>query len=336
MSEERFRPAWWLPGPHAQTIGARVLRSARGVRFTRERVELPDGDFLDLDWLDRAGVSDAPDADAPLVLVLHGLEGCARSKYALEAYRSLRAAGLHAVGLNFRSCSGEPNRLPRLYHSGDTGDLSFILSLLKDRFPHRRVGALGFSLGGNVLLKFLGEGAPGGDRPVRAAASISVPFDLGAGADHLERGFRRVYLQYLMRRLKGKVRAKVNILDGRLDVPGVLRTQTFREFDEAATAVLHGFDGAEDYYRRSSCAQFLKSIRVPTLIIHAKDDPFVPSGVIPERISEANPRITTWFVERGGHVGFVSGQPWAPVFWAERSSARWLARRLGDEHPSAS
>ena len=158
MHDDPFRPAWWLPGPHAQTLGARLLRSHAGARaLRRERVGLDDGDFLDLDFADH-------DSAAPLVVVLHGLEGSTRSGYALELYRALRRVGLQAVGLNFRSCGGELNRLPRLYHSGETGDLAFVLRLLADRFPGRVLGAAGFSLGGNVLLKYLGEAGGSGER----------------------------------------------------------------------------------------------------------------------------------------------------------------------------
>jgi hypothetical protein len=347
MAANDFRPAWWLRGAHAQTLGARLLRRASGARFRRERVELPDGDFLDLDWVEQAGGAPA-DGGAPLAIVLHGLEGCARSGYALEAYRALLTRGLAAVGLNFRSCSGEPNRLPRLYHSGETGDLAYVVSLLAQRFPGRALGALGFSLGGNVLLKYLGEsgaagaaGAEGAEgagasevgsrtgTPLRAAAAISVPFDLSAGADYLERGFRRVYRRYLVERLRRKLRAKATILRQHLDLDRVLSARTFRQFDEAATAVLHGFVGAEDYYRRSSAGAYLDAIRVPTLLVHARDDPFLPPHTIPHARVRANPRLTARFTERGGHVGFVTGPPWAPVFWAEREAAEYLAARLG-------
>src|SRR5690606_12684394 len=176
-----FRPAWWLPGPHAQTIAGRMLRLGRSFPLRRERIETPDGDFLDLDF------TPAPREGAPRVLLLHGLEGSARRGYALITYAELAAAGLQGVGLNFRSCSGEPNRLPRLYHSGETGDLRFVLDHLAERFPDVRRGATGFSLGGNVLLKLLGEEGEGARRWLETAVAISVPYDLAAGADHLER-----------------------------------------------------------------------------------------------------------------------------------------------------
>jgi predicted alpha/beta-fold hydrolase len=325
-----FRPAWWLPGPHAQTVGARLLRTRRGVSFTRERIELPDGDFLDLDW-PQIDACLPPAGAAPLVVVLHGLEGSARSTYAIESYRALARERLAAVGLNFRSCSGEINRLPRLYHSGETGDLGHVLRLLRDRFSDRPLGALGFSLGGNVLLKFLGE-TPDGE--VSAAAAVSVPYDLGAGADHMERGVARLYRRYLVRKLQRKVRAKASTMRDRVDVARLLAARTFREFDGEGTAPLHGFRDADDYYGRSGSRKFLAGIRVPTLLLHALDDPFLPASAVPSQAAfAANPFLRSAVVPRGGHVGFVSGPPWAPVFWAERRASRFLAEQLHAAHP---
>lgn len=330
-AHDGFRPAWWLAGAHAQTLGARLLRSGRGVRLRRERLELPDGDFLDLDWVEAAAGVRAR-RSGPLVLVLHGLEGSSQSKYALEMYRALLPRGLDAVGMNFRSCSGEPNRLPRLYHSGDTGDVSHVLTVLGARYPERPLGAVGFSLGGNVLLKFLGERGDGA--PLRAAVAISVPFDLAAGAAYLEHGFSRVYRRYLIRRLMRKVRAKRHLVCDLVDVERALAARTFREFDEVTTAVLHGFAGAEDYYRRSSSAQFVHAIRVATLIVHAVDDPFLPGRAIPRDAVARNPHVTACLTGGGGHVGFVAGSPWAPIFWGEREGARFLAARLSLPMPS--
>ena len=321
-----FRPALWLRGPHAQTLGARLLRSRRGVRLRRERIDTPDGDFLDLDWAD----ADAT-RDTPLCVVLHGLEGSARSKYALETYRQLRRHGVAAVGLNFRSCSGVINRQPRLYHSGETEDLALVLTLMRDRAPDRPLGVIGFSLGGNVLLKYLGESATDGGRRARvdAAAAISVPYDLAAGATHMERGFARVYVRRLLRSLKAKVRAKAAMLADRIDVRGALAARTWRAFDDAATAPLHGFRDANDYYARSSSGPLLPRIRVPARLIHALDDPFLPARAVPDPAALANPYLG-WCVEAyGGHVGFVEGPPWAPRFWAEASAAAFIAGRLG-------
>ncbi|MFQ5704292.1 MAG: hydrolase [Gemmatimonadales bacterium] len=329
MELDTFRPAWWLRGPHAQTLGARMLRSRSGIALERERIELPDGDFLDLDWAHC--VTDGVTADGPLVVVLHGLEGCARSNYALELYRTLGAHGLRAVGLNFRSCSGEPNRLPRMYHSGETGDIASTLELLAGRNGTAPLGIVGVSLGGNALLKYLGE--RGGTRKTRvtAAVAVSVPYDLAAGSDHIERGFSKFYRMYLVHRLRKKILAKSTILEGHIDVGKALRARTFREFDDRATAPLHGFKDADDYYARSSASHYLGRIDVPTLLIHALDDPFLPAGSLPIYEAKQNPHIEISISERGGHIGFVSGKPWAPVFWAEQRAAEFLAGKLNPD-----
>jgi predicted alpha/beta-fold hydrolase len=300
------------------------------VTFRRERITTPDDDFLDLDWVVRIDARAIRDS-CPLVVVLHGLEGSAQSDYALQLYRALAAEGIGAVGLNFRCCSGEPNRAARMYHSGETGDLAHVLSHVRTRYPKRALGAVGFSLGGNVLLKFLGEhGAGNSSRvPLEAAVSISVPFDLAAGATQLGRGVGRIYQWFFMRKLRRKIELKAARIRDRIDVQRATAATTFWEFDELATAPMHGFESAADYYGRSSSAQYLPAIRVATLVIHALDDPFLPRHAVPVDAGERNPWLDTVFTERGGHVGFVGGHPWAPVFWAERTAARYLAEKLG-------
>ena len=313
-------------------------------------MELPDGDFLDLDWVAKVDGHESGD-DSPLVLLLHGLEGSANSGYARQLYREVTVRGLQAVGLNFRGCSGEPNRLPRAYHSGETEDLGYVIGVLHERYPGRALGAVGVSLGGNVLLKYLGEegkdgkegkensavrsvanpGPPGRERRemgIDAAAAISVPFDLSAGADHIERGFSKTYRAFLVRKLQRKVRAKEHIMRKEIDFAGALGARSFREFDQAVIVPIHGFEDAEDYYRRSSSAQFLDVITAPTLLIHSLDDPFLPPDCVPQRVAQTNPHIHTEFTRRGGHVGFVAGAPWAPKFWGERRAAEFLAEKL--------
>jgi len=298
-----------------------------GVVLRRERLELPDGDFLDLDWASCvAGQEIAP--GTALVVVVHGLEGSSQSGYSKELYRALAGRGVATVGMNFRSCSGEMNRLPRLYHSGDTGDLSFVLGRLRDRYPGRALGAVGVSLGGNVLLKFLGEVCERGKEVVGAAAAISVPFDLGEGARFMEHGFSRVYRWSLVGRLQRKVRAKSSLLCGLIDVERTLAARTFVEFDDASTAPLHGFRDAEEYYRLSSSAQYIEKIRVPTMLIHSADDPFLPARAIPREAASNNSAVECRFTESGGHVGFVEGPPWSPTFWAEQTAAAYVAERL--------
>jgi predicted alpha/beta-fold hydrolase len=271
-----------------------------------------------------------------LAVVLHGLEGSASSGYALETYRRLAAQGIAAVGLNFRSCSGTLNRACRLYHSGETDDLRYVVRTLRARLPHAQLGAVGFSLGGNVLLKYLGEeglrgqGGPEGQQrqEIVAAVAISVPYDLAAGARHMEQGLTRLYVRRLLRSLKRKVRARMADLGAGMDVPRALTARSFWEFDDAATAPLHGFRDAADYYAQSSSAGYLGVIRVPVRLVHAADDPFLPGAALPRAAVAANPRLDAWFVPHGGHVGFVSGPPWRTVYWAETLAASFLGRAL--------
>jgi len=330
-----FDPPWWLRSRHAQTIGGKFLRRDPGISLRRERIETPDGDFIDLDFAAptdpaRPG-SPAPGAGAsdldraPTVLVLHGLEGSARRSYMLLTYWELLRRGLRPVGLNFRSCSGEPNRLPRFYHSGDTGDLRLALDYIAARSPGGIRGAIGFSLGGNVLLKFLGEEGDAARQRLDAAVAISVPFDLAVGADTLERGVMgRVYTEYFLRSLRAKIRAKLSIIPPGIDAAAALRARTLRAFDDAVTAPIHGFNDAAEYYHLSSSARYLESIRVPTLLIHAEDDPFLPSAAIPRQAIARNSNLIPAISRRGGHVGFIRGTPRTPAFHAESTAAQFL------------
>ena len=315
-----YRPPWWLRGAHGQTLAGKFLRPAPDSMLETERLETSDGDFLDIAWMPET------DPNAPLVLVLHGLEGHTRRGYMVQTFLALADCGMRAVGMNFRGCSGEMNRKPRFYHSGETEDLGFVFGLLRRRFPTRPLMAIGFSLGGNILLKFLGERGANDTPAFSAAVAISVPYDLSAGADALERrGMTRVYAGYFLRSLVAKVRAKKEILANVLDLEAVWASATIRDFDDAATAKLHGFAGAEDYYHRSSSSRFVQSIRVPTLLIHARDDPFLAAAALPLPTIEANSFLTLVLTDRGGHVGFLEGGlPWNPTFWVEEQIASFL------------
>ncbi|QKT04636.1 hydrolase [Ectothiorhodospiraceae bacterium 2226] len=317
-----FRPAWWLPGPHAQTLWPHLLRRPRVV-LHRERLELPDGDFLDLDWNSRER--------GPLALVLHGLEGSSRSGYARGLLRELHDRGLRGVLMHFRGCSGEPNRLARSYHSGETGDLAHVVRELRRREPHTPLGVVGFSLGGNVLLKWLGETGARREAPlVQAAVAVSVPFMLADAAARLERGTSRLYQWALLRTLRRSLRRKLRLRGGTLDARRLRALRSFRAFDEHVTAPLHGFAGADEYYRLASSRQYLRDIRVPTLILHARDDPFMSADCIPAA-AELSPQVRLELAERGGHVGFVSGRwPWRPHYWLEPRIADHLGVHLAD------
>lgn len=306
-----YAPVWWLPDGHTQTLWGALCRRVPAVLARRERIELPDGDFVDLAHV-------GADA-APAVLVLHGLEGDLQSPYARALLHAIAARGWHGVLLHFRGCSGEPNRLPRHYHSGDTGDLAHILALLRRRAP--ALAAVGYSLGGNVLLKYLGERGAGAG--LAAACAVSVPFDLALAVDTLNRGFARVYQRRLVASLQAKARRKFARLAAPIDLAELARWRDFRSFDERVTAPLHGFASAADYYARSSSRPFLREIAVPTLIVHAEDDPFLDPRGIPTA-PELGAPVTLELADRGGHVGFVATED------------GWLERRIADFVAAAS
>lgn len=320
-----FDPPAWPRGPHLQTLVARLLRPTRSVRFRRERWETPDGDFLDLDF---AGEAEA-DERSPVVLVLHGLEGCSDSGYVRQLCAELAARGMRAAALNFRSRGGEPNRLRRFYHSGETGDTAFVLGRLRERWPRVPIGAVGFSLGGNALVKLLGERGEAARELLDAAVAVSVPYDLAAGADALEEGLGRMYTAYFLRSLRRSVRSKQEARGHDYGLEELSDVRSLRAFDDAFTAPVHGFRDADDYYRRSSAARFLPEVRVPTLVIQARDDPFLPESALPLDAIRSNPWIVDAVSRRGGHVGFLEGVvPWRPRFWAEEAAADFLGRAL--------
>lgn len=325
-----FRPPPWLRNPHLQTLGARMLRPRRAVTFRRERWETPDGDFLDLDFVAADEVRAQADAEeVPRVVVLHGLEGCSESGYVQQTCRELALRGLAPVALNFRSRGGEPNRRRRFYHSGETGDLAHVLERLRERHPRAPTGAVGFSLGGNVLVKLLGERGEEARRLLGAAVAVSVPYDLAAGARALERGLGPMYTAYFLRSLSRSIREKERARGHDYGLGDFAGFGSLRAFDDAFTAPVHGFRDAEDYYRRSSAGPYLPSVRLPTLVIQARDDPFLPEGALPERAIRANPWLVPAITGSGGHVGFLErASPWRPRFWAEEAAARFLDRGL--------
>lgn len=296
------------------------LLRRRDVRRRRERFDTPDGDFVDVDWLHAPAA-----ARAPLLLVLHGLEGSARSHYALGLLAAAAQRGWRAAILNFRSCSGEPNRLPRFYHSGDTADLDHVVRVITARHPDARMGAVGVSLGGNVLLKWLGEQEEAAPAQVVGAVGISVPFDLEACARVLDRGVpRALYTSNFMRTLRRKVRAKAKRYPGFVDVKAALRARTFAAYDRVVTAPLHGFADERDYWRRSSSGPFLARIRRPVLLINALDDPFIPVASLPAAAA-LPPGVLTEFTAHGGHAGFLEGRaPWRARSWAEARAVDFL------------
>lgn len=308
ITQSAFKPAWWLRNRHAQTIWPSLFRRRPGIKLRRERLELPDGDFLDLDW--------STENDGPLVVILHGLEGNEYSHYARSMLKHLSSNGFQAVMMYFRGCSGETNRLARAYHSGETSDISYVVSQLTQRYPSRTIHAVGISLGGNVLLKWLGETA--GTNPLGKAVAVSVPFDLSNAAHQLNRPESKIYQRHLVNKLQLSLRKRLNQMDLPIDKHAALNCKTIRDYDELVTAPLHGFRGAEDYYQKSSSRQYLSSIHTPTLIIHAKDDPFMTTDAIPAE-QELAEQVTLELSTHGGHVGFISGTiPFLPNYWLEK------------------
>jgi hypothetical protein len=307
-----YRAPRWLRGGNAQTIwGAKVAPRER-VPMTRTRWDTPDGDFVLVDHL-------AGPADAPLVVLFHGLEGDATSHYCEAMMATLAQRRWRGAIPHFRSCGGELNRLPRAYHSGDWEEIDWMLARFVPLAGAAPLFAAGVSLGGNALLKWLAErGAEAGAR-VRAAAAASAPLDLAAGADAIERGFARLYTRMFLRSLKPKVLAKARMHPGAFDVKRVRAARTIRQFDDAVVAPLFGFADSADYYARASAKPGLGRVRVPTLVINARNDPFLPGRHLP-RPDEVSAEVTLELPEEGGHVGFVSG--------SFPGHIRWLPERI--------
>jgi len=321
---QAYCPPWWLPGGHLQTIYPSVLLRGRPPRYRRDRWQTPDGDFIDLDWLDRGT------ENAPLVALFHGLEGNSGSHYATALMHAAAREQWRGVVVHFRGCSGEPNLLPRAYHSGDADEIGWILGRLRSRNPGASVFAAGVSLGGNALLKWLGREGASAAKVIDAAAAISAPMDLMTAGDRLGRGFNLLYGRHFLRTLKPKSLAKLQRFPGLYDGHIVLRARTLREFDNVVTAPLHGYRDTDDYWRRASSKPDLTGIAVPTLIVHARNDPFLPGMYLPSA-SEVSASVTLEFPEGGGHAGFASGPfpgnvDWLPqrllAFFAEKRQPR--------------
>ncbi len=319
LTRSEYRAPWWLRSAHLQTMFATLFRRRPSLALRRERIELNDGDFLDLDW--------GPRTHGPVVLVLHGLEGSSDSPYASGMLEIAHARGWRGVVMHFRGCSGEPNRLPRSYHSGDTEDLADVVSHLRASGDVPALAAVGYSMGGNVLLKWLGE--RGADASLAAAVAVSVPYTLSLTADRLTRGLSRVYQRRLIGDLRAKLRRKFSNRASPIDLERAHSSRNFWEFDDRVTAPLHGFKDVHDYYSRSSSRQYLRDIGVPTLMLHAEDDPFMTPEGLPSR-DELSPSIALEVSARGGHVGFVHGSlPWRPRYWLEERIPAFLESYLG-------
>jgi predicted alpha/beta-fold hydrolase len=307
-----YQAPGWLPGGHLQTIYASQFAPRPPVAYRRSRWETPDGDFIDLDWVGDTG-------NAPLLALFHGLEGCSHSHYARALMHHAAQLGWRGVVVHFRGCSGEPNRLPRAYHSGDSAEIDWILRRLKQRAPAVPLFAVGVSLGGNVLLKWLGEQREAARDIIAMAAAVSTPVDLAAAGNALDRGFNLIYTQYFLHTMRHKGLAKLARFPDLYDGDRVRRSRTLRAFDDIVTAPLHGFRDADDYWTRASSKPLLRGIRVPTLMVNALNDPFLPASALP-RQAEVSPCVVLDYPATGGHAGFVSG--------AFPGNLQWLPRRI--------
>lgn len=323
VCDSDFVAPWWAQNRHIQTIFPRFLQKRAALTYRSEDFPLPDGDQIKLVW-----IGDADKAKA-LVVMFHGLEGSIESHYCHDTAASLLQLGYAVVVMHFRGCGGKPNLLARAYHSGETEDAWYLLCWLKQRYPAQNILTMGFSLGANMLLKLLGE------RPeqniIQGAVAVSAPLLLNECADSINRGFARVYQAYLLKSMLKTLHHKMQRLDynGLLNitVDELSNITNFRDFDQHITAPLHGFEGADDYYQQSSALPFLARITIPTLVLHAKDDPFMNHHVIPsvEHLSEF---VRVELSERGGHCGFVQGTPWCPQIWFQQRCANFFQTLL--------
>lgn len=298
MVPSHYRAHPLLLNGHIETIYPSAFRKVEGVAYERERLELPDGDFVDLDWLRQKDAR-----PKKLVIISHGLEGSSNRHYSQGMALYFFQQGWDALAWNCRSCSGELNRLPRFYHHGDTADLNEVIErAFKDGY--HEVALIGFSMGGSFSLKYLGERAAQLDKRIVGGVAFSVPCDLGSSAKQLDQPNRSFYRNRFLRKLGKKIQAKELLFPGKISHRGFEEIKTFEEFDNRYTAPLHGFIDADDFYRRSSCLSFLPEIAVPTLIVNAANDPFLPPECYPVQLLEAHPHVMLEIPKRGGHVGF--------------------------------
>jgi len=323
LSHLSFSAPWWARNRHVQTIWPRFFQKRAALQYRMQRLELPDGDFVDLAW------GPTPTTCKGVVVMFHGLEGSIRSHYAHDMMARLSGGHWQVVLMHFRGCSGEPNRLARAYHSGETEDARYFLQWLEQKYPNVPKAAVGFSLGGNMLLKLLGES--GDVPPLSAAVAVSAPMRLDLCSQSIGKGFSRVYQDYLMHSMKRNLLKKLAYIDYPqligMNEKRIRALSNFWEFDQYVTAPLHGFQDARDYYTRCSSRQFLPHIQRPTLIIHSLDDPFMSPEVVP-KANELSPTMSLCLSQHGGHVGFMQGPPWRPQVWLHEQVARFLAHYL--------
>lgn len=315
-----YRAPWWLPGGHAQTIYARLFARCPKPHFARETWVTPDDDVIAVDRI-------AGPASAPMVVMFHGLEGGSDSHYARALMAAVRELGWRGAVPHFRGCGGVPNRLPRAYHSGDSAEIDWVLRRFRGEAETAPLFVAGVSLGGNALTKWLAEQGDAARTVVHAAAAICAPLDLAAGGRALERGVSRIYSRYFLQSLKPKALELTQRFPGRFDAARIRASRTLRHFDDAVTAPMFGFEDADDYWRRSSAKPLLDRVRVPVLLINARNDPFQPADVLPGD-QGLSPAIETEFTGQGGHVGYVTGPFPGQVGWLPARIIAFFSRYL--------
>ena len=314
-----YKPPWMFRNGHLQTLYPGLFRSVKGVVFERRRITTPDGDFLDLDW-SRVG-------SRRLAVISHGLEGHSRRPYMLGMARALNDDHIDVLAWNYRGCGGEPNRLVRMYHNGVTDDLHRVVAYGLETGGYHTVYLIGFSLGGNLTLLYLGRQAEPVPQQVRAAITFSVPCDLTDASRQMEKRANAIYMRQFLISLHQKIKAKQHRYPGILDDAGFSRIKTFQQFDDRYTAPLHGFRDAQDYWTRCSSRPWLAGIEVPALIVNALDDPFLTGGCYPLQECALNPRVTLETPRHGGHVGFVDFRA-DGRYWSEQRALAFI-RQLG-------
>lgn len=315
-----FQPAPWLGGRHRMTIAPALLRLKGGPEYTRTRIHTPDGDFLDLDF-----AFAVPKKSKQLVIIQHGLEGSSQAKYVRGMARAFLKQGWDALAWNFRGCSGSMNQQPRTYHSGFTEDLQVVISYVLSQNCYDTIVLVGFSLGGNLTLKYMGEHSDSLPPQIKGAVAFSVPCDLAASSRQLARSENRIYMQRFLKTLTKKAYYLERHFPGCLDISGLDRIRDFGDFDGQVTGPLNGFSGARDYWARSSCRQFLPLIKLPTLLINARTDPFLPPECYPFAEAQQNPYFSLEIPEHGGHVGFLDR---SLQIWSEQRTLQFVETRI--------
>lgn len=319
---KKFKPAIGLNDGHSQTLYPALFRKLDELKYDIETFELSDGDFLECYWYNKT-----ENKDAPIVIIFHGLEGSYLSPYIKGIMTKLKKSGYIAVLMHFRGCAKKENRLARSYHSGESNDVKEYISSIKNRYPHNKLFAIGYSIGGNILLKLLGEYA--NNSPLEGAVSVSAPMDLSVCADKMNRGFSKIYQYHLMKHLKNSLLAKYRIHDMKniigVDENSVKNMKTFWEFDNVYTGPIHGFRNAKHYYDKSSAKGYLKDIMTKTLIIHSLDDPFMTPEILPTA-DEVSKSVDLEVYKKGGHVGFVTGTIFKPKYWLEDRIVEYFNR----------